>query len=116
MHAEEPPWTFNDVLSQTLAMGLQQHGRVSYRGALKRQFALDDDYLADLTEALLLARPQIVDEGGRGLVWTCALWRPTGHRSPAHQVHRCLPQEPPRERARVYLRCPASPLTPNAAT
>jgi hypothetical protein len=50
--------TFNDVLSQTLAM-LQQHSRVSYR-ALKRQFALDDDYLADLTEALLFAHPQIV--------------------------------------------------------
>ena len=60
--------TFNDVLSQTLAI-LQQHGRVSYR-ALKRQFALDDDYLADLTEALLFAHPQVVDEGGRGLVWT----------------------------------------------
>src|SRR4029434_10975380 len=60
--------TFNDILSQTLAM-LQQHGRVSYR-ALKRQFALDDDYLADLTEALLFAHPQILDEGGRGLVWT----------------------------------------------
>src|SRR4029450_1614092 len=60
--------TFNDILSQTLAM-LQQHGRVSYR-ALKRQFALDDDYLADLTEALLFAHPQVVDEEGRGLVWT----------------------------------------------
>jgi hypothetical protein len=41
--------TFNEVLSQTIAM-LHQHGRVSYR-ALKRQFALDDDYLADLTDA-----------------------------------------------------------------
>ena len=60
--------TFNDVLSQTIAM-LQQHGRVSYR-ALKRQFALDDDYLADLTEAILFAHPQVVDAGGRGLVWT----------------------------------------------
>src|SRR5690242_17372911 len=48
---------------------LHQHGRVSYR-ALKRQFALDDDYLADLTEAILFAHPQVVDEGGRGLVWT----------------------------------------------
>ena len=32
--------TFNEVLSQTIAMR-QQHGRVSYR-ALKRQFAIDD--------------------------------------------------------------------------
>jgi len=37
--------TFNEVLSQTIAM-LQQHGRVSYR-ALKRQFALDDPFLDD---------------------------------------------------------------------
>jgi class 3 adenylate cyclase/tetratricopeptide (TPR) repeat protein len=60
--------TFNDVLSQTIAM-LQQHGRVSYR-ALKRQFAIDEDYLEDLKEAILFAHPQVVDEGGRGLVWT----------------------------------------------
>jgi class 3 adenylate cyclase len=59
--------TFNEVLSQTLAM-LQQHGRVSYR-ALTRQFALDEDYLADLKEALLYAYPHVVDDG-RGLVWT----------------------------------------------
>src|SRR5262249_6557500 len=45
------------------------HGRVSYR-ALKRQFGIDDDYLADLTEAILFAHPQVVDEGGRGLIWT----------------------------------------------
>jgi hypothetical protein len=37
--------TFNEVLSQTIAM-LHQHGRVSYR-ALKRQFAIQDDYLED---------------------------------------------------------------------
>jgi hypothetical protein len=60
--------TFNEVLSQTLAM-LHQHGRVSYR-ALKRQFALDDDYLEDLKEAILFAHPQVRDEEGRGLVWT----------------------------------------------
>ena len=60
--------TFNEVLSQTIAM-LQQHSRVSYR-ALKRQFAIDDDYLEDLKEAILFAHPQVVDEAGRGLVWT----------------------------------------------
>jgi class 3 adenylate cyclase len=59
--------TFNDVLSQTIAM-LRQHGRVSYR-ALKRQFDLDDAYLEDLTDALLFALPQVRDEEGRGLVW-----------------------------------------------
>ncbi|MGH8057996.1 MAG: hypothetical protein ACREOH_12290, partial [Candidatus Entotheonellia bacterium] len=60
--------TFDEVLSQTLAM-LQQRGRVSYR-ALKRQFGIDDGYLEDLKEAICFAHPQVVDEGGRGLVWT----------------------------------------------
>ena len=60
--------TFNEVLSQTIAM-LHQHGRVSYR-ALKRQFALQDDYLEDLKEAILFAHPEVRDEEGRGLVWT----------------------------------------------
>ena len=59
--------TFNEVLSQTIAM-LHEHGRVSYR-ALKRQFALDEDYFADLKDALLYAYPQVVDDG-RGLVWS----------------------------------------------
>jgi hypothetical protein len=60
--------TFNEVLSQTIAM-LHQHGRVSYR-ALKRQFAIDDDYLADLKDAILFAYPQVMDAEGRGFVWT----------------------------------------------
>ena len=58
--------TFNEILSQTVAM-LHEHGRVSYR-ALTRQFALDEAYLADLKDALLYAYPQVVDDG-RGLVW-----------------------------------------------
>jgi class 3 adenylate cyclase/tetratricopeptide (TPR) repeat protein len=59
--------TFNEVLSQTIAM-LRQHGRVSYR-ALKRQFAIQDDYLEDLKDAILFAHPEVLDEEGRGLVW-----------------------------------------------
>src|SRR5438132_13228033 len=47
---------------------LHQHGRVSYR-ALKRQFAIQDDYLEDLTDAVLFAHPEARDEEGRGLVW-----------------------------------------------
>jgi len=60
--------TFNEVLSQAIAM-LHQHGRVSYR-ALKRQFAIQDDYLEDLKDAILFAHPEVSDEEGRGLVWT----------------------------------------------
>src|SRR6266436_5441327 len=62
--------TFNEVLSQTIAM-LQQHGRVTYR-ALKRQFDLDDAFLEDVQEELLYARHLAVDEDGRVLVWTGA--------------------------------------------
>ena len=60
--------TFNEVLSQTIAM-LQQHGRVSYR-ALKRQFALDDAFLEDLTYELITVQQRAVDQDGTMLVWT----------------------------------------------
>jgi len=42
--------TFNEVLSQTIAM-LQQHARVSYR-ALKRQVARDNAFLPEYHVAL----------------------------------------------------------------
>ena len=60
--------TFEEILDQVLAM-LQRRGRVSYR-AMMRQFVLDEAYLEDLKEAILFAHPQIIDEEGRGLVWT----------------------------------------------
>jgi hypothetical protein len=61
---------FYAVLDQVLAL-LHQRGRVSYH-ALKRQFDLDDDALADLQEELLYAHHPVTDEDGRGLVWTGA--------------------------------------------
>ena len=61
---------FYAVLDQVLAL-LRQRGRVSYR-ALQRQFDLDDAYLTDLKDALVFAEPRVVDEEGRGLVWTGA--------------------------------------------
>jgi TOMM system kinase/cyclase fusion protein len=60
--------TFYEVLEQVLAL-LQQHGRVSYR-ALKRQFALDDDYIEDLKAELIQARRLAVDEQGAVLIWS----------------------------------------------
>jgi hypothetical protein len=60
--------TFYEVLEQVLAL-LQQHGRVSYR-ALKRQFALDDDYIEDLKAELIQAQRLAVDEQGAVLVWS----------------------------------------------
>ena len=59
--------TFNEVLSQTIAM-LQQHGRVSYR-ALKRQFAIDDDFLEDLKSELVEVQQRAIDQDGTVLVW-----------------------------------------------
>jgi class 3 adenylate cyclase/predicted ATPase len=59
---------FYAVLAQVIAL-LQREGRTSYR-ALKRQFALDDDAIADLKEELIAARRLAEDEDGRVLVWT----------------------------------------------
>ena len=59
--------TFDHILSQVLEL-LQRQGRVSYR-SLKRRFDLDDDYIEDLKEEMLFAYP-VVDEEGRGFVWT----------------------------------------------
>lgn len=60
--------TFDEVLAQVLTL-LQRQGRVSYR-ALKRRFALDDDYLEDLKAEIIEAQRLAVDEEGRVLVWT----------------------------------------------
>ena len=62
--------TFEEILDQALAM-LQRRGRVTYR-ALKLQFKLDDDQLEALKDELLYAHPQVVDDAGRGLLWTGA--------------------------------------------
>src|SRR5262245_39585460 len=80
--------TFNEVLSQTIAM-LHQHGRVPYR-ALKRQFAMQDDYLEDLKDAILFAHPEVIDEEGRGLVWTGASPTAAPATSPPPEAERPL--------------------------
>jgi len=54
---------FYSVVDQAIAL-LRQRGRVTYR-ALKRQFALDDEALADLTEELLYGQRLATDEDGR---------------------------------------------------
>src|SRR5262245_1560974 len=60
--------TFKEILAQVIDW-LQQDKRLTYR-ALKRQFALDDDYLDDLKAELIEARRVAMDEDGRILVWT----------------------------------------------
>jgi class 3 adenylate cyclase len=59
--------TFEEVRAQVLAL-LQRENRVAYR-VLKRQFALDDEYLEDLKADLIDAKRVAVDEGGKVLVW-----------------------------------------------
>jgi class 3 adenylate cyclase/tetratricopeptide (TPR) repeat protein len=67
MHLGEKPMTFEEVLDQAMAM-LQRRGRVSYR-ALKRQFALDDEYLEDLKVELIDVHQVAVDQDGTMLIW-----------------------------------------------
>jgi hypothetical protein len=59
--------TFEEMLGQVREL-LQSNQRVSYR-ALKRQFALDDDYLEGLKAKLIKAERVAVDEDGEVLVW-----------------------------------------------
>src|SRR4029450_8661533 len=59
--------TFKEVLAHVIDW-LQQDQRLSYR-ALKRQFALDDDYLEDLKVELIEVRQVAVDQDGKLLVW-----------------------------------------------
>jgi class 3 adenylate cyclase len=59
---------FYAVLDQVVAL-LRSRGRVSYR-ALKRQFSLDDELLADLKAELRYAHYPIEEDHDQGLVWT----------------------------------------------
>jgi len=56
------------MLDQVIEL-LRSRQRATYR-TLKRYFNLDDAALEDLKEELLFTYPQIMDEDGRGLVWT----------------------------------------------
>ena len=57
-----------EILDRVVEL-LRNRKRVTYR-LLTRQFNLDEASLADLTDELLFAYPQVQDEDGRGLVWT----------------------------------------------
>jgi class 3 adenylate cyclase len=59
--------TFDEILAQIIDL-LKRQGRVSYR-ALKRRFDIDDDYIEDLKEEILYVHP-VIDDAGRGLIWT----------------------------------------------
>ena len=59
---------FVAVVDQVIAL-LRQRGRVTYR-TLQLQFTLDDAQMAALKDELLYSQPHVVDDAGRGLVWT----------------------------------------------
>jgi hypothetical protein len=62
--------TCEEILDHALAM-LQRRGRVTFR-TLQFQFQLDNDHLAALKDELLYAPPELVEDPGRGLIWTGA--------------------------------------------
>src|SRR5215217_1096563 len=58
---------FDELLAKILQL-LQQEKRLSYR-ALKRRFALDDEYLEDVKAEIIQAKQLARDEDGAVLVW-----------------------------------------------
>jgi class 3 adenylate cyclase len=89
---------FYAVLDQVVAL-LRSRGRVSYR-ALKRQFALDDALLADLTAELRYAHYPIAEDHDQGVVWTGETAPPSEYTSPlARSVteHAPYSERPPAE-------------------
>jgi hypothetical protein len=60
--------TFEEILDQAIAM-LQRRRRATY-SPLRLQFQLGDEQLAALKDELLYSQPHVVDDAGRGLVWT----------------------------------------------
>jgi TOMM system kinase/cyclase fusion protein len=95
---------FYAVLDQVVNL-LRSRGRVSYR-ALKRQFALDDEQLADLKAELRYARYPIVEDDDQGLVWTGET-APPSEPTPA-------PPRPETEDAPHADRLPAEARPPDA--
>jgi predicted ATPase/class 3 adenylate cyclase len=102
--------TFEEVLTQALAM-LQRQGRVSYR-ALKRQFALDDEYLEDLKVEIIEVHQLAVDQNRTMLVWTGAAGAPSEQAPPSTQT--AMPRDRQADRAAQVYPPPAAPRPPDA--
>ncbi|MGE0826331.1 MAG: hypothetical protein AB7G75_23015 [Candidatus Binatia bacterium] len=93
---------FSAVVEQVLDL-LQRQGRVSYR-MLKQEFALDDDFLADLKEELLYSHAHQVREEEPGLVWV--------REGIKGETAKGIKREREGETAKVwkYCRCTGSPM------
>src|SRR6266852_5679420 len=95
--------TFDEILTQIIDL-LKRQGRVSY-SALKRRFDLND-----LKDEILFTNPQIVDEGGRGLVWVGETDTPPASISTQPAQPHITPQTQPTQVASP----PTTPHTPEA--
>jgi class 3 adenylate cyclase/predicted ATPase len=82
---------YDELVAQVIEL-LQREKRVPYR-ALKRRFALDDDYIEDLKAELIHAKRLAVDEEGTVLVWTGDA--PTGTAYPAQSTQQPTAQPEP---------------------
>src|SRR5262249_50468273 len=91
---------FYDILDQVIAL-LKQRGQASYR-ALKVQFHLDDEALEALKEELLYTHA-VVDDQGRGLVWTGNIEGTTETPAPPPQS---IPSPLPQDSASVHHEAP----------
>ncbi|HEV8716442.1 MAG TPA: hypothetical protein VGX03_26930 [Candidatus Binatia bacterium] len=74
--------TFDELLAQVVEL-LQRQGRVSY-GALKRRFALDDDYVQDLKDELIDAQRAV--RAGLAIITALQHLLPAGHEGPSPLV------------------------------
>src|SRR6266850_1013535 len=101
--------TFEEILDQALAM-LQRRGRVTY-STLRLQFQLDDEQLAALKDELLYSQPHVLDDAGRGLVWTGDTDTPPD-RSPSSQAP--APAESPQGRTAQVSPVPVAPRSADA--
>src|SRR5215510_13720740 len=98
--------TFDEILEQVITL-LKRQGRVSYP-ALKRRFALDDTYIEDLKTEILYVHP-VIDDDGKGLIWTGEAERQPVSTSP-HLAHQeAIPQD---QLTQVVPR-PTEPLSPD---
>jgi hypothetical protein len=101
--------TFEEILDQALAM-LQRRGRVTY-STLRLQFQLDDEQLAALKDELLYSQPYVLDDAGRGLVWTGDTDTPPD-RFPSSQAP--APAESPQGRTAQVAPVPVAPRSADA--
>lgn len=101
--------TFEEILDQAIAM-LQRRRRMTY-STLRLQFGLDDEQLSALKDELLYSQPHVVDDAGRGLVWTGDPETPPDL-SPTAQPR--VPAERPQDQPAQIAPAPGAPRAADA--